>query len=101
MGGDEIELVARFISIYKDDLLPEQPAPDLGDITAEDVEYSIDHGGNSAGGADLWKPRELKWFGKVFWVWVLINITGLINGEEDQSRVRLYFFSIKAIEFIQ
>ena len=66
MGGDEIELVARFISIYKDDLLPEQEAPDLDDITEEDVEYAINPGGNTSGGADLWKPRELKWLVKVF-----------------------------------
>ena len=38
MGGDEIELVARFLAIYREELLPRQPAPDLGDITAEDVE---------------------------------------------------------------
>ena len=49
MGGDEIELVARFISICKDDLLPEQEAPDLGDITEEDVEYAINHGGHTSG----------------------------------------------------
>ena len=66
MGGDEIELVARFISIYTDDLLPEQAAPDLDDITEEDVGYAINHGGNTSGGADQWKPRELKWLGKVF-----------------------------------
>ena len=37
MGGDEIELVASFLAIYKEELLPTQPAPDLGNITAEDV----------------------------------------------------------------
>ena len=72
MGGDEIELVARFISIYKDDLLPEQTPPDLGDITEEDVAYAIDHGGNSAGGADLWNPRELQWLGKTYCKWLAV-----------------------------
>ena len=80
----------------KDDLLPEQEAPDLDDITEEDVEYAINHGGNTSGGADLWKPRELRWLCKVFsrWLAVIFNMAekgpGMAYGTTVRAE-RLHF----------
>ena len=48
-------------------------APDLDDITEEDVEHAIHHGGNTLQVERIfWKPRELKWLGKVFGKWLAV-----------------------------
>ncbi|MFM7980390.1 MAG: hypothetical protein ACKPKO_13840, partial [Candidatus Fonsibacter sp.] len=53
-------------------MLEAADASDSRDITAEDVEYSFDHAGNNAAGADQWKPRELKSLGKLFCKWIAV-----------------------------
>ncbi|MFM7984052.1 MAG: hypothetical protein ACKPKO_32475, partial [Candidatus Fonsibacter sp.] len=66
MGEEEFELVERLFRIYKYDMIERRPRADLAEITLRDVEYAVEQGGNSAAGADLWKPKELKWLGRGF-----------------------------------
>ena len=81
-GGEEEEIVNNFIQLYERYIPRCSQGPDLGDITAEDVEYALKTGSNSTAGPDGWKPSELKWMSKTFckWLAVIFNLAEKGNG---------------------